>query len=98
MNPSATNPLSGLNGAEPVGVDPDIEATAGASVPTSGGTTINVSSLGTTGASELLAPGQNETDTAANSPEQIITGQFEDLALSNPSSSVITCTGTAATN
>ena len=96
VNPSATNPLSGLNGAEPVGVDPDIEATAGASVPTSGGTTINVSSLGTTGASELLAPGQNETDTAANSPEQIITGQFEDLALSNPSSSVITCTGTAA--
>ena len=96
VNPSASNPLSGLNASEPVGVDPDIEATGAASVPTSGGATINVSSLGTTGSSELLAPGQSETDTAANSPEQIIPGQFEDLALADPSASVITCTAAAA--
>jgi hypothetical protein len=96
VNPSASNPLSGLNASEPVGVDPDIEATDAASVPTTGGATINVSSLGTTGSSELLAPGQNETDTAANSPEQIMPGQFEDLALTDPSASVITCTAAAA--
>ncbi len=94
VNPAATNPLGGLHAAEPVGVDPDIEATAGASVPTTGGVPINVSSLGTNGTTELLAPGQSETDIAANSPEQIIAGQFEDLALTNPSASVITCTGT----
>ena len=93
-----SNPLSGLNASEPVGVDPDIEATDAASVPTTGGATINVSSLGTTGSSELLAPGQNETDTAANSPGGFVRGRSKNLADRPASASVITSRPQQRTN
>ena len=78
INPSATNPVAALPSSEPVGVDPSTNATAPATLTATGGTAISVSSLG-----------------SADSPEQITApGSFEDLGTTNPSASVITCTGT----
>ncbi len=82
INPSSTDPIAGLPSSEPVGVDPSTYATAQATVPATGGSPISVSSLGT-----------------ADSPEQITApGSFEDLAATNPSASVITCTATATSS
>ena len=83
VNPSASDPLSGLPASEPVGIDPNTFATSPATVPTSGGVAIPVSLVGTYGAS------------SDESPENIGAGDYEDANATSPSTKVITCTGTA---
>ncbi len=80
VNPSATDPVSGVAADESVGTDPDTFAgTGGASVPASGSgtTTIPVTTLG-------------------SGAELVGAGQFEDTNAGSPSGSVITCTGTSS--
>ena len=77
VQPTAPDPLTGLEGDEPVGIDPNTFAAGEATVPDSAeGTsvTIPVSTLG-----------------EANSPEDIVAGSYEDYDAPSPSSSIITC-------
>ncbi|MHB8242408.1 MAG: putative Ig domain-containing protein [Solirubrobacteraceae bacterium] len=79
VEPAAADPLSGLPGSQPVGVDPNTFAATAVSVPTSGeGVTIPVTTLGSPG-----------------SPEQIVAGPYEDLNATSPSQSIIRCAGTS---
>jgi hypothetical protein len=80
LTPTAGNPLAGLPAAEQVGLDPDAFATAGATIPTTGGSGVSIS-VNTTG--------------QVNSLEQLVAGGFVDVTQTpTPSpSAVITCTG-----
>ncbi len=84
LTSSGPDTLAGLPSKEQVGVDPDAFATAGASVPTTGGTpaTLSVDQTG-----------------LVNSPEQLVPGPYVDLTQTPvpTASSVITCTGVGAT-
>jgi hypothetical protein len=77
VQPTAPDPLTGLEGDEPVGIDPNTFATGEVVVPDSsegGSATIPVSTLG-----------------EANSPEDIVAGPYEDYDAPSPSGSIITC-------
>jgi hypothetical protein len=71
VNPSATDPLTGLAANESVGIDPNTFAESTVVVPTSGGTSIPVSTLGSAnspedivaGPYEVVAPGANSSST-----------------------------------
>jgi hypothetical protein len=80
LTSTGANTLAGLPSSEQVGVDPDAFATAGASVPFTGGSPVTLS--------------VNRTGTA-NSPEQLVPGPFVDLTQTPvpAASSIITCTG-----
>jgi uncharacterized repeat protein (TIGR01451 family) len=84
LTPTASNPLAGLPADEATGVDPDAFATAGTTVPTTGGTpaTITVNQTG-----------------QANTLEQLVAGPFVDLTQTPTptASSIITCTGVGST-
>ena len=79
VNPTHTNPLDDVPANQPVGLDPNTFATSAVSVPTSGGVSIPVSTLGD----------------GAGSPEQVVAGPYEDLNSPSPSTSIVTCTGTS---
>ncbi len=80
LTSSGANTLAGLPASEQVGIDPDAFATAGATVPSTGGTPVTLS--------------VNQTG-LANSPEQLVPGPFVDLTQTPvpTATSVITCTG-----
>ncbi len=69
--PGEPDPLAGLPGSEPVGVDPNTFATATTGVPTSGGESIPVSTLGSEGSPEHIVAGPYE-DVSASSPSSSI--------------------------
>jgi hypothetical protein len=79
VEPAAADPLSGLPGNEAVGVDPNTYAGEEVTVPNSG--------EGTRIPVSTLGE--------AGSPEQIVAGPYEDANAATPSSSIITCAGTA---
>jgi hypothetical protein len=83
LTSSGPDTLAGLPSTEQVGIDPDAFATAGATVPFTGGTPATLS--------------VNQTG-LANSPEQLVPGPFVDLTQTPvpTASSIITCTGVGA--
>ncbi len=79
VNPSATNPLSAVPASQPVGIDPNTFVTGTTTVPTTGGVSVPVSTLGTAGTPEQIVNGSYEDVPAGNSEPS--------------SSTIINCTG-----
>jgi hypothetical protein len=73
VDPTAADPLSGVPATERSGVDPDTFASSGVSVPTGGGTTIPVSTLGTSGTINSIVAGPYEDADAADPSASVIT-------------------------
>ncbi len=73
VEPAATNPLAGLPSSESVGIDPNTFAEGEVTVPTSGGATIPVSTLGSEGSPEHIVAGPYEDYNAATPSKSIIT-------------------------
>ncbi len=101
INPSAADPLTGLPASASIGVDPNTFATGTTSVPTTGGVSIPVSTLGGDAAN---GNSTSETDVSANTstlpdPSALPAGaaQYEDLTQSSSGIQppVISCTGTS---
>ena len=83
LTPTASNPLAGLPASEQVGLDPDAFATAGVTVPSSGGVTIPLNQTGQANSLEQLVAGPFVDLTATPTPSP---------------SAVITCTGVASSS
>jgi hypothetical protein len=73
VSPRASDPLGGLPATEPVGVDPNTFAVRATSVPTTGGSSIRVSTLGTSGSPDSIVAGPYEDADAANPSGSVIT-------------------------
>jgi hypothetical protein len=73
VEPSASDPLGALHSTESVGIDPNTYATAEVEVPTSGGVSIPVSTLGSEGSPEHIVAGAYEDFNAASPSKSIIT-------------------------
>jgi hypothetical protein len=73
VEPSAADPLGGLASSESVGIDPNTFAASAVEVPTTGGTTIPVSTLGSAGSPEHIVAGPYEDYNAASPSKSIIT-------------------------
>ena len=71
VNPAGADPVAGLNTVESVGTDPDTLASGATSVPATGGTTINVTTLGS--GAELVGAGQFEDLNAGSPSGSVIT-------------------------
>jgi hypothetical protein len=70
---SAADPLAALPPSEPVGIDPNTYAEAEVEVPTSGGISIPVSTLGSEGSPEHIVAGPYEDYNATSPSKSIIT-------------------------
>ena len=81
VEPEAADPLQDVPAGESVGIDPNTYAEAEAKVPTSGGTSIDVSTLGSAGSPEDIPN---------------TTAKYEDTSAASPYRSIITCTGTSS--
>jgi hypothetical protein len=93
VEPSAADPLASLPSAESVGIDPNTYAEAEVEVPTSGGVSIPVSTLGNEGSPEHIVAGPYEDYNAASPSQSVVTctgTSIEPLALTG-------CTVTGAT-
>jgi Bacterial Ig-like domain (group 3)/Putative Ig domain len=73
VEPSATDPLGALPSSEPVGIDPNTYAQAEVEVPTSGGVSIPVSTLGSENSPEHIVAGPYEDYNAATPSKTIVT-------------------------
>ncbi len=73
IEPSATNPLAGAPSTESVGIDPNTYAEAEVEVPTSGGVSLPVSTLGSEGSPEHIVPGPYEDYNAPTPSKTIVT-------------------------
>jgi hypothetical protein len=73
VEPEAADPLAGLPASESVGIDPNTYAEAEVEVPTSGGVSIPVSTLGSEGSPEHIVAGPYEDYDAASPSKSIIT-------------------------
>jgi hypothetical protein len=73
VEPSAADPLETVPASEPVGVDPNTYAEEEVEVPTSGGVSIPVSTLGSEGSPEHIVAGPYEDYDAASPSQSIIT-------------------------
>jgi hypothetical protein len=73
VEPSAADPLGSLPASESVGIDPNTYATSAVEVPTSAGTTIPVSTLGSEGSPEHIVAGPYEDYNAASPSKSIVT-------------------------
>jgi hypothetical protein len=73
VEPAAADPLGGLASSESVGIDPNTFATSAVEVPTSGGATIPVSTLGSAGSPEHIVAGPYEDYDAASPSKSIVT-------------------------
>jgi hypothetical protein len=73
VEPSAADPLAGLPSSEPVGIDPNTFAEAEVEVPTSGGVSIPVSTLGSAGSPEHIVAGPYEDYNAPSPSKSVIT-------------------------
>ena len=70
---SAADPLASLPSAEAVGIDPNTYAEAEVEVPTSGGVSIPVSTLGSEGSPEHIVAGPYEDYNAASPSQSVLT-------------------------
>ncbi len=73
VEPSAADPLAALAGSESVGIDPNTYAEAEVEVPTSGGVSIPVSTLGEASSPEHIVAGPYEDYNAASPSQSIVT-------------------------
>jgi hypothetical protein len=73
VEPSASDPLGALPASEPVGIDPNTYAQAEVEVPTSGGVSIPVSTLGSQNSPEHIVAGPYEDYNAASPSKTIVT-------------------------
>jgi len=73
VEPNAADPLAGLPSSESVGIDPNTYAEAEVEVPTSGGVSIPVSTLGGEGSPEHIVAGPYEDYNAASPSKSLIT-------------------------
>jgi hypothetical protein len=73
VEPAASDPLAALPASESVGFDPNTYATAEASVPSSGGVSIPVSTLGSENSPEHVVAGPYEDYNTASPSKSIIT-------------------------
>ena len=73
VEPSAANPLAALQAGESVGIDPNTYAEAEVEVPTSGGVSIPVSTLGEANSPEHIVAGPYEDYNASSPSKSIIT-------------------------
>ncbi len=73
VEPSGADPLAGLPSSESVGIDPNTYATAEVEVPTSGGVSIPVSTLGSENSPEHIVAGPYEDYNAASPSKTIVT-------------------------
>jgi Bacterial Ig-like domain (group 3) len=73
VEPSAADPLAALPGSESVGIDPNTYAEAEIEVPTSGGVSIPVSTLGEANSPEHIVAGPYEDYNASSPSKSIIT-------------------------
>ncbi len=73
VEPSAANPLAALPASESVGIDPNTYAEAEVEVPTSGGVSIPVSTLGSAGSPEHIVAGPYEDYNASSPSQSVIT-------------------------
>jgi hypothetical protein len=73
VEPSATDPLAALPSSESVGIDPNTYATSEVEVPTSGGVSIPVSTLGSESSPEHIVAGPYEDYNAASPSKALIT-------------------------
>jgi hypothetical protein len=73
VEPSATDPLAALPASEPVGIDPNTYAESEVEVPTSGGVSIPVSTLGSANSPEHIVAGPYEDYNAPSPSKTIIT-------------------------
>jgi hypothetical protein len=73
VEPSATDPLGALPSSEPVGIDPNTYAQTEVEVPTSGGVSIPVSTLGSENSPEHIVAGPYEDYNAATPSKTIVT-------------------------
>jgi hypothetical protein len=73
VEPNAADPLAGLPASEPVGIDPNTYAEAEVEVPTSGGVSIPVSTLGSENSPEHIVAGPYEDYNASSPSKSVIT-------------------------
>ena len=73
VEPAAADPLAALPAAESVGIDPNTYAEAEVEVPTSGGVSIPVSTLGSEGSPEHIVAGPYEDYNAASPSQSVVT-------------------------
>ncbi len=73
VEPSAADPLAPLASTESVGIDPNTYAESEVEVPTSGGVSIPVSTLGSEGSPEHIVAGPYEDYNAAAPSKSVIT-------------------------
>jgi hypothetical protein len=73
VEPSGADPLAGLPSSESVGIDPNTYATGEVEVPTSGGVSISVSTLGSENSPEHIVAGPYEDYNAASPSKTIVT-------------------------
>jgi Putative Ig domain/Bacterial Ig-like domain (group 3) len=73
VEPGASDPLGALPASEPVGIDPNTYAQAEVEVPTSGGVSIPVSTLGSEDSPERIVAGPYEDYNAASPSKTIVT-------------------------
>ena len=93
VEPSAADPLASLAPTESVGIDPNTYAEVEVEVPTSGGVSIPVSTLGSEGSPEHIVAGPYEDYNASSPSSSIVTctgTSTEPLALTG-------CTATSST-
>lgn len=104
VDPSASDPLSGVQSATSVGVDPNTFAAASTPLTAIGGTSIPVSTLGgdTANGDSTSETDSNGTALTVPDPSALPTGpaQYEDLTQSTAGEQppVISCTGTTGSN
>lgn len=73
VEPTAADPLAALASSESVGIDPNTFATSAVEVPTSGGVSIPVSTLGEAGSPEHIVAGPYEDYNATSPSSSIVT-------------------------
>ncbi len=73
VEPSVADPLAALQGSESVGIDPNTYAEAEVEVPTSGGVSIPVSTLGEANSPEHIVAGSYEDYNAGSPSKAIVT-------------------------
>jgi hypothetical protein len=73
VEPAASDPLASLPASESVGIDPNTYAEEEIEVPTSGGVSIPVSTLGSEGSPEQIVAGPYEDYNAASPWQSVIT-------------------------
>jgi hypothetical protein len=73
VEPNAADPLAGLPSSESVGIDPNTYAQAEVEVPTSGGVSIPVSTLGSESSPEHIVAGPYEDYNVASPSKSVIT-------------------------